>query len=101
MCLNVKADRNAAERQKRWRATPAGVAASAARNAVRKAARQLARRRYQSERRAAVADCTPGGERLRVVGAPCVVGSAAYRRACLVPIPPTEDEKKLWAVANG
>ena len=73
-------DRNA-ERQRRWRLTPVGMVMAALRAHDRKLARQAARCRYHSERRAAVAGCSAGGERLRDVGMDCVAGNAAARRA--------------------
>jgi len=65
--MTNKNDRNA-ERQRRWRLTPVGMVMAALRATDRKAARQLARRKFHSERRAAVVGCTSGGDRLRDVG---------------------------------
>ena len=65
--MDNKNDRNA-ERQRRWRLTPVGMVMAALRAADRKAARKLARRRFHSERRAAVVGCQSGGDRLRDVG---------------------------------
>lgn len=93
MSSPIENGRNAnAERQGRWRLTPVGIVIQALRAADRKVARQLARRRYHSERRAAVVGSTPGGERLRDVGISSMGMNAAELRSRKIPPPLTNDE---------
>jgi hypothetical protein len=73
--------RNAnAERQRRFRGTPQGRAAAAARNLCNKLKRQAAKRLYHQQRRSAVADCSGAGKRVRDVGAEGVNTNAVHDR---------------------
>jgi len=61
------------------RRSAVGLVTQRLREHYRKIARQRARRQYNSERRAAIVQCTAGGKRLRAVGIECVAGNAAQR----------------------